>query len=70
MTTKTYSFVLEEEQYETLLAMAAWATKAAFTDGNKAIAFRFLGLVNKMNENNPEWTPYRFPEQNDQRQTH
>jgi hypothetical protein len=49
---------LTREEHDTLLMMAGIATGAALRDNMPHMAVSFLRLINAVNRNNPDWTPY------------
>jgi hypothetical protein len=49
---------LNAEEFETLLIMCGYATGAAAEKGDSFFVDRFLRLVNKLNECNPQFVPY------------
>lgn len=53
---------LDDVQYSTLNLALGYATGAAKRDGNDMLADSFTRLTNKLNENNPDFTPYVVPE--------
>jgi hypothetical protein len=52
---------LTEEQFQTLLLMAGCATGAAFKEGDRQLAYRFVELCNAINHDNPNYEPYEIP---------
>jgi hypothetical protein len=52
---------LTEEQFQTLLLMAGCATGAAFKEGDRQLAYRFVELCNAINKDNPQFIPYDIP---------
>jgi hypothetical protein len=42
--------------------MAGYASGAASQAGEQRLKWSFMKLINKINANNPHWTPYAIPE--------
>lgn len=58
----TVTFTLSLDESETLQLMMGFAVGAAMSDkGDKRLAYRFLGLVNRINADNPHFRPYAIP---------
>jgi len=58
---KDITFSLTPDEFDSLLLMAGYAIGAAFPD-NRKLAYAFLRLANRLNEGNPNWTPYQIPD--------
>jgi len=53
---------LEREDFEGLLLMAGYALGCAAREKDSSQMILFLALANKINANNPDWTPYEIPD--------
>jgi hypothetical protein len=53
---------LTGDEYQRLLLLTGYATGAAMKDDPK-LAYSFLDLANRINRDNPRWTPYAIPEE-------
>jgi hypothetical protein len=53
---------LSEADYDGLLMMLGYAIGAAMRD-DMTTAYAFLRLANRINKDNPNWTPYADPEE-------
>lgn len=58
---KTLEFSLTPDEFDLLLSMAGVATGFMMAQGKKRLAYSFVRLVNRLNENNPDFTPYTIP---------
>jgi hypothetical protein len=54
---------LTQDEFDSLLVMVGYAAGAAFKEGNRNMAYRFICIANKINANNPRWFPYEIPEE-------
>lgn len=59
--TVRFEFSLTPDEFDLLLLMAGVATGATMRQGDKEMAYGFLRFVNRLNENNPNFTPYEIP---------
>jgi hypothetical protein len=56
------TFTLTLGEYDRLLLMMGFAVGAAFNDKSYRLAYQFVDLSNRINRNNPHWTPYQIPD--------
>lgn len=54
---------LTDDEMSQLILMCGYATGAAERNGDRRLALSYLRLANRINENNPQWTPYAIPEE-------
>jgi hypothetical protein len=54
---------LTADEFDLLLIMAGYATGAAEGVGEHDLKWSFVKLMNRINEGNPDWTPYAIPEE-------
>lgn len=52
------TITLTNEEYDELLIMIGYAAGSAGKMGNMELRNNFLRLLNRINEGNPNWTPY------------
>jgi len=52
---------LSVNDYETLLLMLGFAAGAVSRESHQNIFWRWVALVNRINEGNPQFTPYEIP---------
>jgi hypothetical protein len=52
---------LSQHEFNGLLIVMGYAAGAAFRE-DKRLAWSFLELANRVNRDNPHWTPYEIPE--------
>lgn len=60
------TFELTDQEFETLLLALGTATGAALRHSDNGMAYSFLRLANAINKDNPKWTPYVIPEEEQQ----
>ena len=58
---KTLEFSLTVDEFDLLLLMMGLAASCVMRHGNKEVAYAFMRLVNRVNENNPNFVPYEIP---------
>lgn len=56
-----FTFSLTPDEFSLLLLMAGMATGCMFQQESPKLAYRFVRLANRLNENNPHWSPYAIP---------
>lgn len=52
------TITLSNAEFDALLLMMGYAAGAAHKEHNEALFNSFLRLANRVNQNNPGWTPY------------
>ena len=62
MAADDYTVALSAKEHELLLLMCGYATGAAMKD-NQPLAYKFLALTNTLNKGNPNFIPYRIPDE-------
>jgi hypothetical protein len=55
---------LSQDDFELLLVMLGYGTGAAMQHDQK-LAYKFLALANRINKDNPNWTPYAVSPEGD-----
>ena len=55
---------LTDDEFNKLLLLFGYATGAAMVRDQKSLAYGFLALANRINQNNPNWIPYEIPKEN------
>ena len=58
----SFKVTFTQIEYNRLLLMMGYAVASAMEKDRK-MAYNFLDLVNRINKNNPHWTPYEIPEE-------
>ena len=62
MNQNTVKFELEGQDFICLMLMLGYATAAAMKH-SKELGYSFLDLANRINRDNPNYTPYQIPEE-------
>jgi hypothetical protein len=52
---------LDDDEFSQLILMSGYAWGAAMKADDSELARLFLILANRINKNNPKWTPYEIP---------
>lgn len=54
---------LTDDEFSQLLLMCGYAAGAAAKGEERLLAYSFIHLANRINQNNPNWTPYEIPKE-------
>jgi hypothetical protein len=57
-----HTFTLTDEEHTTLLLALGAAIACAFSQDNQPHGYQIVRLANRINEGNPDYTPYHIPE--------
>jgi hypothetical protein len=63
MADDSFTITLSGKERTLLLHLIGYATQAACRDGDFQLAYRILDFANRANKNNPEWKPYKIPDE-------
>ena len=52
------TITLTDDEFDQLLIVCGYAAGAAMNNREDRLAYSFIQLANRINEGNPNWTPY------------
>ena len=58
---ETVTLTMTADDYANLMVNLGLAAGTASRDGSSALLYRQLALANRLNADNPNWTPYEIP---------